>query len=321
MVLVSPPKMANRVPRWMSGQTVKELLRALMAFSSGDNPAHRGYFSAIFAKELATAQKSEPHDLLGKKVDLEKDDFGDYTMDKDLSSEGETEPNPFKSRKRRRAQAMKEDTDAQAAADTMLGDKNEEERYLETVPLRLRLFELLSQAYCLDENYKLSHEFYLEFALQLRQLPLAHFKQFLLRHGTPLSHDVYTSLVRYVILQLIPKDLADGNEREISIAMLETSFVPFSSGTASIEENAKLSFVLECMLHHIIAHDSGAYAPASFRVAVEKGIEARREKTKPRRRGGRPARDSPADQAARESMASSEENLRMLVDLLEDVDA
>ena len=306
----------------MSEQSVKELLRALMAFSSGDNPAHRGYFSAIFAKELATVQNPDQHDMLGKKVDLEKDDFGDYTMDKDLSSEGETEPNPFKSRKRRRAQAVKEDTDVQgAAANTAPGDDNEEDRFLETVPFRLRLFELLSQAYCQNENYKLSHEFYLEFALQLRQLPLVHFKQFLARHGTPLSHDVYTSLVRYVILQLIPKDTADGNEREISIAMLETSFVPFSSGTASIEENAKLSFVLECMLHHIIARDSGAYAPASFRVAVEKGIEARREKTRPRRRGGRPAKDSPAEQAARESMASSEENLRMLVYLLEDADA
>ena len=315
--------MTNSVLRWMSGQTVKELLRALMAFSIGDNPTHRGYFSAIFAKELATAQKPEQHDMLGKKVDLEKDDFGDYTMDKDLSSEGETEPNPFKSRKRRRAQAIKEDTDAQAAAtDTMSGDDNEEDRFLETVPLRLRLFELLSQAYCRDQNYKLSDEFYLEFALQIRQLPLAHFKRFLVRHGTPLSHEVYTSLVRYVILQIIPKDIADVNEREISIAMLETSFVPFSSGTASIEENAKLSFVLECMLHHIIAGDSGACAPASFRVAVEKGIEARREKTRPRRRGGRTARDSPADQAARESMTSSEENLRMLVNLLEeDVDA
>ncbi len=55
----------------------------------------------------------------------------------------------------------------------------------ETVPIRLRLFELLSGAYCSNQEYRLSQELYVDFAVQVQHLPLETFKQFLTRYGTP----------------------------------------------------------------------------------------------------------------------------------------
>ncbi|KAH8879907.1 hypothetical protein GQ53DRAFT_852954 [Thozetella sp. PMI_491] len=300
--------------RYIGDRPMKELLRAVMAFSEGDNPTDRGSFNKVFSRELATEKTAEQKEAKLQKIDLENNVFGDYAIQEASSSEDDDmlEPQASRSRKRRRAE-----TNVNEAPDPI--QTALEDRVAETIGTRLKLFELLSQAYCHDQAGDMLYDFYVEFGLRIRQLPLEIFRLFIRSSGTPLEDDVYASVLRYIILTLAPKDTFD-NEEGISLAMCERLFVSLSARRSSVEDNAKLALVLEAMLQHIIARNPGEQCSSTFRQAVEMGIAARREKTKPKMRGGRLNKESPNEQAARKILERSETNLRALVDLLEDTD-
>ncbi len=46
------------------------MMRALMAFSSGNNPTDRDAFSSVFAKELAVVKRDDQKDTMAHKLDL-----------------------------------------------------------------------------------------------------------------------------------------------------------------------------------------------------------------------------------------------------------
>ncbi len=60
---------------------------------------------------------------------------------------------------------------------------------------------------------------------------------------------------------------------------LERCFLPFAANTSSVEDNAKVSLLVETLFRLLATHGGIEYTP-ELMVAVEKGVNAREKKCK-----------------------------------------
>jgi len=291
---------------------LREILRALFAFADG-TVVDGAVYKEVFGNETLTPSKNKRK--RAQTLDLDQDQFGDYLDDDDcFSSQNEEPSTPTKPRPRRRGKPRKTDNPAPRVASPGLA---------ESVQIRLRLFDLLSAAcHYLPDPFAPLHELYDAFATSVRGLPLDMFRLFVESHTTPLGNEVYISLLRYIIDKLLPTtpdpgsvDPATNDTDGVSVAILEHCFLPFAANKIFVEDNAKLSLILEHMVRSVWNNSHIEYSP-TFRQAVERGIEARNEKTRPRK-NGRPKATSPAEDATRQVLDNSSHNLNILLDLVE----
>lgn len=161
-------------------------------------------------------------------------------------------------------------------------------------------------------------DLYDKFVDKIRLLPLAAFTKFIAPQCSPLPECVLVLALRFMIPALLPASAPDPDKidpeedgRSIDIEMLQHCFLPFAH-KATVESNAKLSLVVECMFCILWKNDVAKWSP-ELEEAVEIGVHARNEKAKPKK-GNRLKVEG--EQAAREALDASGKRLLGWMDII-----
>ncbi|KAI3399383.1 hypothetical protein diail_7110 [Diaporthe ilicicola] len=278
---------------------LKPIISALFADGSTSSQA---IFKEVFTKEQKVASKSSKKRKRDR-VDLENDKFGDY--DDDSSTGGSEPPTP------EHLQMLAMDVEN----DTVLWTNSS---ILDTIPLRQRLFALLSDAaYDVPGKCMINlPDLYEKSTERIAQLPVAAFARFLAPHDTTLMQGSFIAIIRCLMPYLLPGaaprpadvDPEVDAREDVSVRILERCYLPFAYRTA--ENNAKLSLAVEALLRV----DFCSWSP-SLQRAVDKGVAARNDKAGPRK-GGRSNPKSDGEVAAREILRASGKRLLAWADIL-----
>ncbi|KAK4204392.1 hypothetical protein QBC40DRAFT_332417 [Triangularia verruculosa] len=294
---------------------LKEVMRALtFALEAGEKET----YGEVFPGEKVVGSRQVKRKRADTVLDLENGCFGDYEDDDlDLEGEGDSQEMPSgsvrsMSRVRRRTQKAMDSDCGPPVAMFRLTDG-----VAETIPLRLRIFRLLSAAahYLPDASFP-TPELYQSFSDKVRTSPLPVFRLFMEAHND-LPGFVKVSLYRNIVDDLLPNGLPDPGDVDpesdsrngISEVMMQKCFLPFPAGRITAEDNAKLSLLLENMLWYLYSATE-VTDTKRLKQAIETGIKAREAKIKGRGRG------NAVDKLAREMLTRSTNNLRLFVRIL-----
>ncbi|KAI1452059.1 hypothetical protein F4805DRAFT_56225 [Annulohypoxylon moriforme] len=293
-----------------AGGGLKWILEAIFADGSITASAR---FQEIWQKE----HKENPKSIVKKRkretVNIDKGNFGGYMDDESVSSSQTSEP---PTPQKRRTNSGLGDPDFQAL----------EPAYVESVLLRYRLFSLLSYlCHYLPQAPLDISDLYLRFETTVKSLPLPIFTAFVNHHTCPLGLDSKISILQGILMILMPGSAlspAKVNRKwqdsdGITIEILERCFLPYPANTIAVEDNAKVSVLLENLLQ-IVWCDGSEKFDKKLRAIVEKGIAARETKVKKKKtsaRGRVSAEDPEAE--AHIVLEMSGKRLLALVDLIE----
>ncbi|KAI0883517.1 uncharacterized protein GGS22DRAFT_31894 [Annulohypoxylon maeteangense] len=293
-----------------AGGGLKWITEAIFADGS---VAASARFQEIWQKE----HKENPKSIVKKRkremVNIDKGNFGGYMDDESVSSSQTSEP---PTPQKRRTNSGLGDPDFQAL----------EPAYVQSIPLRQRLFSLLSYLchYLPQSSLDLS-DLYQGFENTVKSLPLPIFTAFVNHRTCALELVSQISTLQGIAIILMPSsalkpEKVDRTWREsdrITVEILERCFLPYPANTIAVEDNAKLSVLLENLLQ-IVWCDGSEQFSKSLRAAVEKGIAARETKVKKKKtsaRGRMNAEDPEAE--AHIVLEMSGKRLLALVDLIE----
>ncbi|PKS10027.1 hypothetical protein jhhlp_004652 [Lomentospora prolificans] len=162
------------------------------------------------------------------------------------------------------------------------------------VPYRLRAMSLLSQlAFSMPKLFATLEDLHEEFALGMKELPLPLFTAMITPSSAHLMDKDYVVLLLRELLHLFlpPKyldpskvDKEADREGRITQEILARCLLPHAADTSSVEDNAKLSFLLETVMMMLL--EDGQLRPkASLTEAARAGIAAREKKAKVKRYG------------------------------------
>ncbi|CAJ2510250.1 Uu.00g061500.m01.CDS01 [Anthostomella pinea] len=296
-----------------SGRTaggIKRIMKAI--FADGSKPA-TSLFQEVWVKE----HKEKSHNAMNKrkreKVNIDKGEFGGW-LDNDsvYSSQASEPPTP---QKRRTNSGSVDKHEFQALEST----------YVESIPLRQRLFSTLSYlCYHLPDSPLDVSDLYESFEATTKSLPLPIFTAFVTSTTSQLLRSQQISALQGILSLLMPSsalspakvDRGRHDDGGISPAILEHCFLPYSANTITAEDNAKVSVLLE-QLMHIVWLDGTEDFSQDLLSAVGRGIEARNAKIKKKKTRGRGNTDDP-DMEARAVLDMSSERLVILAELLRD---
>lgn len=199
------------------------------------------------------------------------------------------------------------------------------------VPFRLRLMAQLSRlAYAMPKLFVPLEDLHEQFALAIKSLPLPLFAAMLDPTSNPMAQPLdttsdpaaptesYAVLLKELLVLFLPPKFRDparvdpsaDREGRITQGMAEKCFVGYAADGASVEDNAKLSVLVEGVLMYLFEKGE-LKATRGLREAVEAGVEARAKKAKVRRRRRGAAVEH--DVLAKEVLDSSAETILMLV--------
>ncbi|KAI5465758.1 hypothetical protein BGZ63DRAFT_347995 [Mariannaea sp. PMI_226] len=285
--------------RGMSG-----ILKALFADGSD---LYSSTFREVFDKELRGPRKegSKKRKRDDNILDLENDKFGDYFEDESMSSGVSEPPTPQKPRDKR-------GPDSSGGSESGLA---------ESISLRLRLFMLISTATFAMRKSSDLIDLYERYSSAVKLLPLDFFALIMRGAGKkqdPLIQEARVTLLRELFFLLIPSSYKDPNkvdpeseaEAALSTPLLEHCFIIHPANTVAMEDNAKLSLLVEAAIQLLIRHGTLEYSP-SFAEAAEKGIKAREAKVRKRRTGK--IKTDPGDELAYEVLINSGKRIKALL--------
>lgn len=307
----------------------KETLRALMAFTDDDQSDNTVY-REIFERELAINTSKNKRKRAETIVDLDNDQFGDYmdswaddiaSSESDSSLPGSPTPRSQPKSRGRGRPAKNLRTPPQPPPQSRIPDGTVET----TIPLRLRLFRLLSAAsQYLPDHLCNSADLYSGFSRRLLSLPPTTLRLFLESHATPLPQLVQMLLLRTLADELLPSQRPDPNDVDedansdysLSWLMLEKCFLPFAATRVTAEDNARVALVLESMAWFVYAHgEDGGGGGEGVGEAVERGIAAREAKVAGKKRAAT-GREGREEAVAKELMERAAGSLRVLVQVV-----
>ncbi|KAI5925007.1 hypothetical protein F4810DRAFT_718843 [Camillea tinctor] len=302
-----------------AGGGVKWIVKAI--FADGSH-ASRSIFQEIWNKE----HKGMSHTALNKrkreKVNIEKGDFGGW-LDNDsvYSSQASEPPTP---QKRRTNSGRLDRSDFQALEPT----------FMESVPLRQRLFSALSYLcfYLSDPPLDLT-DLYETFETAVKSQPLPIFAALVSHPTSALRVESQITILRGMTELLVPSsapspakiDRARHDAGGISPRILERCFLPFPANTIAPEDNAKLSLLLENLVQISWSAEEGERFE-DLAQAVRKGVEAREAKAKGKktsaRRGARAGAGNgdTAEEEARRVLELSGQRLLALVEVIAEME-
>ncbi|KAJ4141177.1 hypothetical protein NW768_000384 [Fusarium equiseti] len=287
---------------------------------NGRQNGARGYIKALFAdgseisslayREVFDKEPRGPRKQSKKRkreqiLDLENDKFGDYFDDESMSSGISEPPTPQKPK----------DSRKQGTAGAHASG------FVESVNLRLRLFRLLSAVTWSLQKPGDLNRLYEEYCASLKLLPLPMFSLFACQRPNVLVPEARITITKEMFDLLLPSSYKlpskvdkEGEARgALTLPMLEQCYVIHPANTVALEENAKLSLVVEDAIQLLWACDLMEYS-VDFEAAVEKGIAAREAKAKKRRTGK--MKSDETDVIAQEILANSGERIRFLLEAL-----
>lgn len=279
----------------------KAILKALFADGEGISSS----FQEIFYKEprrSKNASKKRKRDAL----DLDNDKFGDYLDDDSISSGASEPPTPQKPRDQRK--------------DPSFGTSHP--GISESVDFRLRLFKLLSLAVFNLQPEDLG-DLYDEFAAAVKVLPLPMFSLVVSQRDNPLIRETHITVLRELFRLLTPANRSTDPRKidpkgdakgALTSKMLQECWAPHHANTLALEDNAKLSLVVESAVQLLWCEGRIGHSD-ELANAVTDGISARETRTKRKRTGK--GRADPSDLLAQEVLSSSAERLQVLLDVME----
>ncbi|OLN81476.1 hypothetical protein CCHL11_09051 [Colletotrichum chlorophyti] len=300
---------------------LKAILQAIFADGSVTSMAK---FPEIFNKETRGLPSDDKKRKRMAAVDIENDQFGDY-FNEDLT---DSEPSEMGT------------PGTPGTPRTPLTKPGEvvEPAMADSIPLRLRLMELLSEiAYDMPDDFMEHNDYTSELCRLLKQQPLSFFQQFIADMGTHQGHTgggFQIDLLTIQLDQLLPSGYVDPktvNEVEgfgivINADVMESCYLAHHANTVDPDDNARVALILENLLYKLARQDVRD-AAERLRAAAVEGIEARKGKAKMRgsnrRAAGTPSRrgrgrkgPSARDLYARETMESAGERMLLFIDIM-----
>ncbi|KAI1488770.1 hypothetical protein F5X96DRAFT_684747 [Biscogniauxia mediterranea] len=304
-----------------SAGNVKSIMKAI--FADGSKSA-----SSLFQEVWYKEHKGMSHTALNKRkrerVNIEKGDFGSW-LDNDsvYSSQASEPPTP---QKRRTNSGRVDRSDFQALEPT----------FMESVPLRQRLFSALSYLcfYLPSPPLDLT-DLYETFETAIKSQPLPIFAALVSHPTSALRVESQITILRSITELFMPSsalspakvDRARHDAGGISPPILERCFLPYPANTIAPDDNAKLALLLENLLQiswcGAAASEGERFDPRRLRDAARKGVDARETKAKRKKsiRGGRGggagagAMDT-AEEEARAVLEMSGQRLLALVEVI-----
>ncbi|KAL2752619.1 hypothetical protein ACRALDRAFT_1083300 [Sodiomyces alcalophilus JCM 7366] len=244
--------------------------RILRAIFADGKELSRRFFHEVFNNEhrlLKGDGQGAGNDMFPTHVDVDNGEYGGYMdfTDSDEDVEGTPQKTPRTPRHN-------------VGDDLFRGT-------VDSVPLRLRLFVLLSiAADTLPFEFSDFNDLHAEFVKQMREQPVQVFQYYITRlrdwaaEGEPPE---FKSIVSDIFVQLLDGLLpaASGDHAKvdgmvISARSLTYSFLPWSAVTDDLEDNARVALLLEAVLASIPPAELGECMPG-LRDAAVRGIEAR----------------------------------------------
>lgn len=280
--------------------TFKAILKAMFADGDGISLA----FQKVFAGERK-GPKSASKKRKRETLDLDKDKWGDYCDDDGLSSGTSEPPTPEKSRGQKK--------------DASYGTS--QPGLSETVRIRLRLFRVLSMAVYTLQPEDLG-DLYDDFAAAVKVLPLPMFCLVVSPQDNPMLDEAQITVLKELLTLLTPNRSKDparvDPEAEaqgaLSVAMLQECWAPHHANTLALDDNAKLSVVIESVLQLLWTKDQIGHSE-ELADAIRKGIDAREARTKRKRLGKGKA--DPSEVLAQDVLKNSSERLDVLLNVIE----
>ncbi|KAG8665992.1 hypothetical protein FPOAC2_11078 [Fusarium poae] len=273
-------------------------------FADGSEISSLAY-REVFDKEPKGPRKESKKRKREQVLDLENDKFGDYFDDESMSSGVSEPPTPQKPKDSRK-----------------LGTAGvHAPGFVESVNIRLRLFSLLSAVtWSLQKSADLNR-LYEEYCASLKRLPLPMFSLFSCQRPNILVSEARITITKELFDLLLPSSYKhpskvdkDGEAKgALTLPMLEHCYVSHPANTVALDDNAKLSLVIEDAIQLLWACDLMEYSE-DFAEAVEKGIKARETKAKKRRTGK--MKSDETDAIAQEVLGNSGERIRILLEAL-----
>lgn len=273
-------------------------------FADGSEISSSAY-REVFDKEPRGPRKESKKRKREQVLDLENDKFGDYFDDESMSSGVSEPPTPQKPKDSRKLGTA----GAHAPG------------FVESVNIRLRLFRLLSAVtWSLQKSADLNR-LYEEYCASLKLLPLPMFSLFACQRPNVLVSEARITIVKELFDLLLPSSYKlpskvdkEGEARgALTLPMLEHCYVIHPANTVALEDNAKLSLVVEDAIQLLWACEL-MECSEDFAAAVEKGIKARETKAKKRRT--RKMKSEESDVLAQEVLTNSGERIRILLEAL-----
>ncbi|SPO03015.1 uncharacterized protein DNG_05696 [Cephalotrichum gorgonifer] len=273
-----------------SGRTnpAKWIMKALFADGQQSSLSQFGEVFPMETRDPPRGQKRKRE----RELDLDNFEYADYgdTEDELEDSTGaEDAPASLSTR----ASRMNTERDP----DKFEHYAENEEAIRALVPFRLRTLALLSQlAYSMPLLFIHVESLHEEFALAMKELPLPLFAAMVNPTENPLVAVEYYAVLLKELLRLFlppraldPAKVDDAADKSLRLTqgMIEKCYAPHAAETSSVEDNAKLSILVESAL--MFAFESGQLTGSTaLREAVTSGVEARTRKAKVRRRGEGP---------------------------------
>ncbi|KPM43487.1 hypothetical protein AK830_g3057 [Neonectria ditissima] len=281
---------------------IKGIIKAL--FADGCEISSSA-FREIFDKEPKGPRKQSTKRKRDHVFDLDKDKFGDYFEDESLSSGISEPPTPQKPKDARKSGSA-------GAFQPGLVD---------SINPRLRLFKLLSAVtYAMRKRADLDR-LYEGYAAATKLVPLQMFSLMVSQRPNvliPESHITITKELFHLLLPASYKNPAKVDREAdaggfLTTPMLEQCYILNHANTVAIEDNAKLSVVVENAIQLLWSCGMLEYTE-ELAAAAEKGINAREAKAKKRRTGK--MRADASDDMAQDVLESSGQRIRVLLEVL-----
>lgn len=164
---------------------------------------------------------------------------------------------------------------------------------------------------------------YQKFEQRIKELPLPVFSSFINSSTSALRIDQQIEMLQGVLFLFVPPgalsprkvDRARFEDGGISPTILERCFLPYPANTIEVEDNAKMSLLLESLLMIVWRHgETDGRFSGQLGEAVRKGIDARWEKINKKKARGRGKRVSDAEVEARAVLEASDARLGWLAD-------
>lgn len=162
--------------------------------------------------------------------------------------------------------------------------------------------------------------------MTVKSLPLPIFTAFVNSRISALQSEQKISALQGILLLLMPAsalspakvDRSWQDADVITTEILERCFLPYPANTIAVEDNAKVSVLLENLVQIVWLGGNERFS-SNFRAAVEKGIAARETKAKKKKTStrGRSINTEDPDAEARVVSDMSAQRLLTLLDLIE----
>ncbi|RDL37236.1 Uncharacterized protein BP5553_04669 [Venustampulla echinocandica] len=214
------------------------------------------------------------------------------------------------------------DPEPESSQDDDEGNLSGQDPYLggpESIALRQRVLKLLSQtAADFPVEFIDYRDLYEAIYTCMRPLPVPAFS--LIISPSPSSQlpiIVLISLSQLLLLRLLPNTaprphtITKRDNDELTQAVLEQCFMPFSANTSAVDDNAKVSILIES-LFRIFLRSCPCYHTPDLEEAIEKGIAAREDKIRGDKRRKDTAERRKEEESDRMWLTQSGERLRCL---------